>query len=457
MGCGASSNKYGPDAETGKVVTGTSSSVASDTETEKVITGAPAVTGTPSKAQDSGAAETQGTVLGTTSLMDGEVEPPPTSCCVFKTEIDEWWKVQRDALHSRITDRDYIETEDDDKMADSLASFMDASLAAVRWHTVDSERVTTVTTQEDYRQVYTAKLGLRTDVSPDNLFNIKLRAEKAIEDGIATAEGNPQLQNLLRKFLDHKEALKWSQGSFGPVVYTAEFLGTYANAMVSGSLWQQSEKSFGQSYFSGPRPLECGIFYIDAGVEYPLHYHQELESYFILAGKTQFLWLVEDKLVTMDRKQGEWHFNYPNTPHAITTPFNEPHLSLWFREGGPGQAANNKFGPKWIGCVDGLHMIDEHDVDGIPDNPDHVARDDERIGSFGFAAGSVFKKDTDHFLRALSPAQFDYLRDDPNSMAEIDNLLTPGKIGAVCEKVKGVKATGACNTYQSRSQANEAD
>eukprot|EP00401_Gymnodinium_catenatum_P053071 CAMPEP_0117472652 /NCGR_PEP_ID=MMETSP0784-20121206/8361_1 /TAXON_ID=39447 /ORGANISM="" /LENGTH=386 /DNA_ID=CAMNT_0005266817 /DNA_START=99 /DNA_END=1259 /DNA_ORIENTATION=+ len=367
---------------------------------------------------------------------------------LFKSEFDVWWQKHKELLYSRIVEKDYIEAADDAAMASSLVTFIGQSLSAVRWEAMDSERAQAVTTYADYKEVYAAKLGTREDVSSDNLYRIKLRADQAIQDGIAAAANNPPLQNLLKKIYHNKEALKWSQGSFGPMVYTANFLRTYANAMVSDSLWQQSDKTYANSYFTGPRPLECGIFYIDPGVEYPLHYHKELESYFILSGKTQFLWLVDNQLVTMDREQGEWHFNYPNTPHAITTPFGQPHLSLWFREGGPGQKANNKFGPKWIGNADGLRMIDEYDEDGIPDHEDVAIDDNKMIGSYGFAAGSVFKKDTDRFLRALSPAQFDYLRDDPNAMSEIDNLLTPGKVNALDTRVAALKRKEACNVYR---------
>mmetsp|Transcript_117799 Transcript_117799/g.333958 ORF Transcript_117799/g.333958 Transcript_117799/m.333958 type:complete len:539 (+) Transcript_117799:83-1699(+) len=354
------------------------------------------------------------------------VPPPPAPVEVlFKRVMDKWWDAHKENLRTRITDRDYIEGKDDSCMAASIVKFVTRGLSAARWVPRDSERARSVADKEHYIEVYTAKLGNRTDVPRDNLWNIKLRAEKFIEASIASSGPDPTLRNLLEALLADKEALAWSQGGFGPVVYTSKFLGTYANTMLSGSLYEHPKQHWGQSFFSGPRPLECGIFYIDAGVEYPLHYHQELEAYFILGGETRFVWFVENKLVTMDRKQGEWHFNNPNTPHAITTPHGTPHLSVWFREGGPGQAANNKFGPKWVGCVDGLHMVDEHDNAGVPN---HVAKDDNKlVGSLGFGRGSVFLKDTHKFLRALTPAQFDYLKHDPSGFTEIDTLLTPEK------------------------------
>jgi len=360
------------------------------------------------------------------ALAGTDVPPPPAPVdCIFKQEMDEWWQAHRENLRSRITERDFIQGEDDEKMANCLVKFMDRGISSARWMAKADPRLKPVADRDDYVEVYAAKLGARTDVPTDNLWNLKCRAEKCIEDGIKMSASNPTLQSFLRTILENKECLSWSQGSFGPTVFTAQFLGTYANAMLSGPLYEHAERHWGRSYFSGPRPLECGIFYIDPAVEYPLHYHQELEAYFILAGETRFVWEIEGKLVTMDRKQGEWHFNYPNTPHAITTPHRTPHLSLWFREGGPGQKANNMFGPKWIGCADGLHMMDEHDIDGVPDAKDIANDDNTMIGSLGCAGGSVFLKDTDKFLRTLTPAQFDYLKNDPNCMGSIDSLLTP--------------------------------
>ncbi|CAE8653145.1 unnamed protein product [Polarella glacialis] len=338
--------------------------------------------------------------------------------------MDAWWAAYCEGLRSRICDGDFIQGKDDAKMADSLIAFISAGLSGCRWETMDSKVANEAITKQEYIDVYALKLGKRMDVPTDGLYELKVRADKALQDAIGTAA--PPLQKLLQAFVSKNEALKWSQGSFGPVVYTSEFLGTYCNAMISEVLYQHPEKRYGQSYVSGPRPLECGIFYIDPNVEYPLHYHQELEVYYLLGGETRFVWLVDGKLVTMDRKQGEWHFNPPNIPHAITTPLGKPHLSLWFREGGPGQATNNKFGPKWVGCADGLHMIDEHDIANIPD---HVVHDDATMkGSLGFGKGTVYLKDCDRFLRALTPAQFEYLKSDPHNMGQIDSLLTPDKV-----------------------------
>jgi len=358
--------------------------------------------------------------------------PPDPVPVVFKTEIDALWSASRNLLKSRITDKDYLQDPNDEKMAQSFVSFVDAGLSAARWEPMDSERVRDIATKEDYSQVYTAKLGHRTDVKVDNLWDVKTRAEAAIAEAVCSAADNPPLQALLKELYAHKDALKWSQGSFGPKVYTADFLGTYANTMLSESLFRQPEKQHGLSYAAGRRPLECGIFYLDPGVEYPLHYHRELEAYLVLAGTTRFVWLVvdddgeTDRLVTMDRSQGEWHFNPPNVPHCITTPLGTPHLALWFREGGPGQVANNKFGPKWVGCVDGLDMIDEFDDDNIPDA---TAKDcPEKPGSIGAKMGEVFLKDTEKFIRSLTPAQFEYLESDPLSFHEIDSLLTPERL-----------------------------
>lgn len=166
-------------------------------------------------------------------------------------------------------------------------------------------------------------------------------------------------------------------------------------------------------------------------------HHKELEAYFLLAGSTRYAWLVDGQLVTMDRNQGQWHFNYPNIPHAITTPLGKPHLSLWFREGGPGQKANNRFGPKWIGDTTGLDVLRELDEDGIADFVDDSAKD-MHLGSHGFCVQSVFRADTDRFLRVLTADQFRHLQTDPNAMDEIDSLLTPEREGHLEQIVEGL-------------------
>ncbi|CAE8609788.1 unnamed protein product [Polarella glacialis] len=233
---------------------------------------------------------------------DGQPDPPSPVEVMWKKEMDAWWAAYSENLRTRITDRDYIQGKDDARMADSLIAFISAGLSGCRWETMDSKVANEAITKQEYIDVYALKLGKRMDVPTDSLYELKVRADKALQDAIGTAA--PPLQKLLQAFVSKNEALKWSQGSFGPVVYTSEFLGTYCNAMISDVLYQHPEKRYGQSYVSGPRPLECGIFYIDPNVEYPLHSHQELEVYYLLGGETRFVWLVDGKLVTMDRKQG---------------------------------------------------------------------------------------------------------------------------------------------------------
>lgn len=237
---------------------------------------------------------------------------------------------------------------------------------------------------------------------------------------------------------DFEEVFKWSQGGFGPAVYTGKFLTTYANAMVSESLYTQPAHRYAETFVGARRPLECGVFYIDPGVGYPLHYHGELECYYILAGTTRFVWLQDGNLVYLDRAAGEWHFNPPNMPHAITTPNGQPHLSLWFREGGPGQEANHKFGPKWIGDVDGLDFSGEDDEDDIPDGK--YKENESFVGSLGFKKGHVFRDDCKHFLRLLTPTEFEYVNNNEEVMTNMDNLLQSTKKDELSRQVNVLKA-----------------
>mmetsp|Transcript_78115 Transcript_78115/g.216001 ORF Transcript_78115/g.216001 Transcript_78115/m.216001 type:complete len:382 (+) Transcript_78115:69-1214(+) len=355
-------------------------------------------------------------------------EPSKTSALSFpiKKEFEDWWAAHKDNLFTRITDRDFIEHEYDEHFAKCVLQFVDHSLPGLLW--MAREDAPKDRTKETYMADYAKKLGDRTDVAHDNLWNIRERALKCIEDGIETAKDNPTLQALLKALHQNADMLNWSQGSFGPKVYNAKFLTTYANTMLSDRVWTQEKDTYGTAFVWERRPLECGIFYVDAGVNYPLHYHEELEGYFVLAGSTDFKWLYEGKVINMKRTQGEWHFNYPNLPHAITTPDGKPHLSLWLREGGLGQEANNRLGPKWIGSVDGMTTVDTDDQ-GNETAAQEQQDDPNMIGSAGYEPGAVFREDIDAFMRVLSPAEFKEIRDDPDGMNDIEQLLTPGRMG----------------------------
>lgn len=342
---------------------------------------------------------------------------------IFKTEIEEWWCAASHQLRESIMCKDF---EDDAKWADSFLAFVTRGLAACRWEHVDSPRVQSIVTQEEYVKEYAACLAGRSDVTADNLYRIKLDADRFLEVCLQEAAGERTLASMLGAFLARKEVFIWSQGSFGPQVYASSFLQAYANSMVSDSLFTQAKDHFARTYHGTHRQLECGVFYIEPGVSYPLHYHKELEAYYILGGSTRFVWLLDGELVYMDRKQGEWQFNPPNIPHAITTPHGTPHLSLWFREGGPGQKANNKFGPKWIGDVDGLHMRSEDDTDHTHDSIVTEGEDDA-AGGLGFAVGGVVREDCNKFVRKLTPAQFEDLRSINTVVDHVDAYLTPQK------------------------------
>lgn len=380
-------------------------------------------------------ASVHGQAPGKGKLAD-DIPEVPSAQLIFKAQFDEWWPVASQQLRERIMSKYFV---DDERWAKCFTGYITKGLAAARWEHLDSHRAQSVLTKEDYVKEYSTKIVGRSDLAADNLYKISVDANEYLEPCVKEAAGNPLLAKMLSALLEKRGALSWSQGGFGPQVYTASFLQSYANAMLSDSLFTQPANKYATTHHGDDRPLECGIFFIRPGVEYPLHYHNELEAYYILGGKTRFVWLLDEELVYMDRSQGEWHFNPPNTPHAITTPHGTPHLSLWFREGGPGQAVNNKFGPKWIGDVDGLHIHSEDDKDPT-DDP--VVKDSEADpGALGFAAGSVFRKDNKKFLRLLTPTQFEYLHSNEFAVAEADSFLTPNKKEVLSFVLEGLKLT----------------
>jgi len=352
------------------------------------------------------------------------VPPPPAPAVVtgvlLKVQLDAWWPWASGRLRALIVKSDF---QDDEKWAASMIKFIGKGLAACRWITEDSEIALDVTTRDEYLEEYGAKLGDRKDVPTDNLWRLKSLADEALKREASKCVGVPMHIDLINALYDKREALKWSQGGFGPSAYHSDFLKSYANAMLSDSWFTQPQNRYGETYAGQKRPLECGIFYLVPGTEYPLHYHNELEAYYILAGKTRFVWMHDDKLIYLDREAGQWHFNPPNLPHAITTPHGEPHLSLWFREGGSGQEANNKFGPKWIADVDGLDFIGEDDEDGVADGV--YTEETRMVGSLGFKKGCVFRDDCKKAMRLLTPSQFEYLNNDESVMAKIDEMLDP--------------------------------
>lgn len=82
-------------------------------------------------------------------------------------------------------------------------------------------------------------------------------------------------------------------------------------------------------------------------------------------------------------------------------------------------------------------MLRELDEDGIADFVDDSAKD-MHLGSHGFCVQSVFRADTDRFLRVLTADQFRHLQTDPNAMDEIDSLLTPEREGHLEQIVEGL-------------------
>lgn len=343
-------------------------------------------------------------------------EVPLAPNVVLKSDFDTWWATSRAGLKAEVLKH---ALQDREVWAKSFLDFLDFSLANVEWIQRDSELAQSVETESEYVEVYSQKIAGRTDVSPDNLYHIKQRADDCLL-AAATCTMQMVLSQLLNALVESKELLRWSQGNFGPRAYTEQFLQKYANAMLSGYAWNQPPSTFGTTLKGKRQFLECGIFFVDTGVEYPLHYHAELEAYYILSGKTRFAWLINGKLENFDREAGEWFFNPPYTPHAITTPHGTPHLSLWFREGGGGQAANDKFGPKWIGCVNGLHVVDE---DGTPEAD--YQHPNGMIGDIGMEPGFVIRHPVQGGVRVITPSQFAYFSEKRGRLSELDKILNP--------------------------------
>lgn len=328
--------------------------------------------------------------------------------------------------------------------------------------------------KETYVELYESKLANRTlaDIPVDNLFEIAHRAEGALWSSAKLAYTCKEYLGkvngaLIESLAKQRDRLVWSQGSLGPRIYQKKFLETFANAMVSDALWQHPGNLTEQeTTFAGNKaPLEAGVFYIDSSVEYPLHFHEELEAYFILGGTTRFVWLEDGQLTYKDRDAGEWHVNPPNIPHSIVTPLpGQYHLSFWFREGGPGQAANNRYGPKWIDDVSGLKtnfdakQYGDATLDGeldgdignfIPENlsflytqegeldkenryedPDHL------VGSLGMSesvllpayAASIREIDPKVWAEIGPNSSWDPTPTDEKSIGNIDELIKPDAV-----------------------------
>lgn len=75
---------------------------------------------------------------------------------------------------------------------------------------------------------------------------------------------------------------------------------------------------------SGLGDERCGIFYLSAGLEYPYHWHDAEEFYFVLAGSAD--WTVDG--VTTRRAAGDWSHTPERAVHQIVT-HDEPVLAAW--------------------------------------------------------------------------------------------------------------------------------
>eukprot|EP00746_Dinoflagellata_sp_MGD_P009895 gnl/MRDRNA2_/MRDRNA2_120275_c0_seq1.p1 gnl/MRDRNA2_/MRDRNA2_120275_c0~~gnl/MRDRNA2_/MRDRNA2_120275_c0_seq1.p1 ORF type:complete len:477 (-),score=90.27 gnl/MRDRNA2_/MRDRNA2_120275_c0_seq1:129-1559(-) len=362
---------------------------------------------------------------------------------MMQAELEQWWKASGAFdLHELVRDTEF---EFRDAWAEHLVRFISCGLLGIEWESKDSARAKEIESEADYIAKYSKRLLKRTDVSKRNLYEIKLRADETLDKAAKNENLKPEIQRLLAAIAEVKPAFKWSQGGFGPKAYRADFLTTYANTMISDSLWKQKPEAYQPSFENNKTFLECGIFYIDAGTEYPLHYHEELEAYYILYGKTRFYQLLDGKIVAFDREAGEWHFNPPYVPHSITSPHGTPHLSLWFREGGPGQEANNKFGPKWIGCCEGLDVTHENNLDSDDENdiPCGVYYDGvDMKGAAGFGRSTKLSTG-EQFFRILTPHEFMTLQKDPNAMKSIDSALTPTGVDDLKELISKLQV-GSC-------------
>jgi len=347
--------------------------------------------------------------------------------------------------------------------AAAFDNYVTAGLNAVDWVQGEGSPIR----KKAYIEMYTAKLENRTpaDVPGDNLFEIAHRAEGSLWTSARLAYMCKEYLGkvngaLIESLSKQRDRLVWSQGDLGPLIYHKEFLEVYANAMVSGALWQHHGNLTKQeTTFAGNRaPLEAGVFYMDSQVEYPLHFHDELEAYFILGGTTRFVWLEDGELTYKDRDAGEWHVNPPNIPHSVVTPLpGQQHLALWFREGGQGQEANNLYGPKWINDVRGhkthfdLNQYADPALDGdignfIPENltflhtpgmeldkeiryeaPDHL------VGSIGMSesvllpayAASIRQMDPKVWAKIGPKSSWDPAPADKDAIGNIDELIRP--------------------------------
>mmetsp|Transcript_8062 Transcript_8062/g.12072 ORF Transcript_8062/g.12072 Transcript_8062/m.12072 type:complete len:305 (+) Transcript_8062:44-958(+) len=229
---------------------------------------------------------------------------------VFKPVFSAWWKKAGPALHETIMKLDF---EDKKAWADHIVDFITKGLGAVEWVSPVSDRILGdlgVTTEQEYIDEYAKKIAGRDDVASTNLAKIANRARVCVEGASEdpNLEGKPEYQALAAELKKFSQALTWSQGGFGPQAYSAEFLTTYANTMISESLWKQHPSKCNPPFenfdtiggsTADDSPLECGIFYIDPLVEYPLHHHKQLECYFILAGETRFVYLLDNDLVDL--------------------------------------------------------------------------------------------------------------------------------------------------------------
>jgi len=364
--------------------------------------------------------------------------PPNAAKVIFKAEFDAWWKQAGPKLFSTITTTK--ETfADGERWASAFVGFVTHGLSVVRWEPIDGERIKDVMKKESYMSEYYPRLCGRSDVAADNLWQLKGRIDELLLRVVKCAPAqDPSLKSLLQTIATHKDTLTWSQGCFGPKAYAASFLRSYATATITEVLWRQPKHRYGMTCDGNKCFLDCGILYADAGVELPLQHHSALEAFYVLAGETRFVSLLDGKLVHEDRKPGEWHFNPPHIPHAITTPHGKPHLSLWFREGGPGQAHSAKFGPKWVGAVDGLDWEQDNLDDDIPDGN---GGEDESgvVGRLGFARGTIFRLDCRKFVKLLTPEQWDSVGSDRSTLMIASQRLAPGRQQELQQQVESMR------------------
>jgi len=371
--------------------------------------------------------------------------PPNAAKVIFKAEFDAWWKQAGPKLFTTITKTKEI-FADGERWASAFVGFVTHGLSVVRWEPVDGERIKDTTTKESYVSEYYPRLRGRSDVAADNLWQLKGRIDDLLLRVVKSAPAQDlSLKSLLQTLAIHKDTLTWSQGGFGPKAYSGSFLRSYANATITEVFWRQPKHRYGMTCDGKKCFLDCGILYADAGVELPLHHASGLEAFYVLAGETRFVWLLDGKLVHEDKKPGEWHFNPPHIPHAITTPHGKPHLSLWFREGGPGQAHSVKFGPKWVGAVDGLDWVQDNLDDDIPDEAGDED-DSAVVGRLGFARGTIVRLDCRKFAKLLTPEQWDSVGSDRSAVMTASHRLAPGRQEELQQQVESLRLQSQRNT-----------